>query len=77
MQVLGTYGSIYTVRTSGKEFVKVMNSHDLRRYDGYFSPDTIFIVNGKKLSILIFVKNCRKRILYKRGQFLYTNRCTI
>jgi hypothetical protein len=27
---------IYTVRTSGKEFVKVMNSHDLRRYDGYF-----------------------------------------
>ena len=39
---------IYTVRTSGKEFVKVMNSHDLRRYDGYFSPDTIFIVNGEK-----------------------------
>ena len=56
MQVLGTYGSIYTVRTSGKEFVKVMNSHDLRRYDGYFFPDTIFIVNGKNLSILIFVK---------------------
>ena len=47
MQVLGTYGSIYTVRTSGKEFVKVMNSHDLRGYDGYFFPDTIFIVNGK------------------------------
>lgn len=47
---------IYTVRVSGKKFVKVMNSHDLRRYDAYFSHDTIFIVNGKKLSILIFVK---------------------
>ena len=40
---------IYTVRTSGKEFVKVMNSHDLNRYDRYFLPDTIFIVNGKRI----------------------------
>ena len=40
---------IYTVRTSGKKFVKVMNSHDLALYDSYFLPDTIFIVNGKSI----------------------------
>ncbi len=38
---------IYTVRTSGRKFLQVINTQDLQKYDRYFSPGTIFIVNGE------------------------------
>ena len=63
---------IYTVRTSGKEFVKVMNSHDLRRYDGYFSPDTIFIVNGKKFNYSDIREKIVEKEFYIKEDSFYT-----
>lgn len=63
---------IYTVRTFGKEFVKVMNSHDLRRYDGYFSPDTIFIVNGKKIKYSDIREKIVEKEFYIKEDSFYT-----
>lgn len=63
---------IYTVRVSGKKFVKVMNSHDLRRYDAYFSHDTIFIVNGKKIKYSDIREKIVEKEFYIKEDSFYT-----
>lgn len=40
---------IYTVRTSGRKFLQVINTQDLQKYDQYFSPSTVLIVNGERV----------------------------
>ena len=49
-----------------------MNSHDLRRYDGYFSPDTIFIVNGKKFKYSDIREKIVEKEFYIKEDSFYT-----